>query len=49
MQSILNQNKQSFEIVLAASGEEGWEVFQKYSDQIKLVITDFRMKAMSGP
>src|ERR1700684_3144252 len=35
-----------YEVETALSGEEAWEIFQK--NHFDIVVTDFRMKAMTG-
>ena len=35
-----------YEVETALSGEEAWEIFQK--DHFDIVVTDFRMKGMTG-
>lgn len=45
-QSILT--KLGYKVLTASNGQEGWEVYQKNSDDIKLILLDLLMPVMSG-
>ncbi|MCX7834978.1 MAG: PAS domain S-box protein [bacterium] len=41
-------SKLGYKVLTASNGREGWELYQKHSDEIKLILLDLLMPVMSG-
>lgn len=40
--------KLGYKVLTASNGREGWEIYQKHADEIKLILLDLLMPVMSG-